>query len=1375
MWLYNNYLTVSEDFIPVFSEDVDNNKKDNWKFFIPHIYMRDVLDKLVRALERSHSKDKLSIWLTGAYGTGKTYAAFVIKHLLEDPLEEVENYLLKYEMVSPLWPRFKALRNKNPFLVVYRSSSGQITTNRRLMIELQEAIKEKLKAQGYKSAFGEGIMDCLITKLDDTRGILNWNNIFNQYRGRFRTVGSAEELIKRLHGGDMQLGEQVAEILEEEGQTLLDSPSDIKDWIRQVIEVNNLQGLVFIWDEFTEFFTNNVPVTPLQELAHSSADMPFYLFLITHRAIQQFTRIDDDTRRKLMERFHPCRLEMTPVTAYKLIGNVIEANSSLRDDWEAKRESLWNKVDAAVLHINMLGEPVKKEELKLLPPIHPFTAYILATISSLYSSSQRTFFRFLKEKEEGSFQWFVANFPQGNWYWLTPDYLWQYFFEKMKIEDVEAIADVLSHYNAVKEQLDVDQIRVFRVMMLLTALQQQIGDGHTHTLLKPRLSFTRLMFLGTALYDQVGEIADQLLSKNIMLGVRSGNDLEYMIPRVTIDQDKMRQYEQQAKANLTMEKMIERGKMDEGFASQLKELMLLQGAAELRHPVQLVSGKQLKYRRERAIQGKLNPYQIGIIFVVAEEDDHLIDTESIAVEITQIYPNYCIFISQRPFGSKKWSEWVESKAKSWYYLEMHDTNMKKYYDTRANNIVIEWLETVRISQIRAFFQGKQEELVGCQAITSYLFDLVGNVFPDGPEKINRTATLYTNPWGKAGAEIGLQIAASVHRPYKDVVDELDNRGLWENSDFVSDSSYPVVKMKRKVDCIFAEQNSVNINELWLTMQKPPYGLMPSPIGILLLSFLLKDYAMGYYYYDGFNSLALNPHKLAELVNGVLKGTGSFEAYAIRKMSTEGEEFCRMARDIFHLSPEQTAYPEEARKSMINAVIELGYPLWTINYYNKKGDPPSRGRNMLDAVRLLSNTLVYDRNELSDSEMKAIVDVVGSESYQIKKFINRGSMQQGMNGFWELHAPELQVLASGLGLEATEVMARLRLLLNEDVNMWDENRVKEKLPAIIKELDLIDAMNKLCQTNKKDLDTIRDYFRGTWFNSKLPLLCYKEGQPDGVVELIDYIYRLVNDSNQATIENRAEEIRIFKDQLLEAFQANTAVIKVLSERFAGQSISDEEAARLYKDLPNLSMASDDKVKENILYYLSQQVRQKKITLLQKEWEKHTKTSSPASWSEHSRVPIQWVLDGHAYHTFFTQYSRIKQLSENEIDEVIAYLRNHSSELSVLKDREHILGRFIEVTAGDYAGLIKQSNSMDIVRDYVYKAVGGKVYEWPRRLSEVTEKVRQWVHDNYHSSTYPKLIKMIENMSSNDMKGFIKDLVSKDALVGVRLLAAIQDNS
>ncbi len=39
------------------------------------------------------------------------------------------------------------------------------------------------------------------------------------------------------------------------------STRDLADWIKETIKINNLKAIVFIWDEFTEYFYNNTHVT----------------------------------------------------------------------------------------------------------------------------------------------------------------------------------------------------------------------------------------------------------------------------------------------------------------------------------------------------------------------------------------------------------------------------------------------------------------------------------------------------------------------------------------------------------------------------------------------------------------------------------------------------------------------------------------------------------------------------------------------------------------------------------------------------------------------------------------------------------------------------------------------------------------------------------------------------------------------------------------------------------------------------------------------------------------------------------------------------------------------------------------------------------
>lgn len=1368
MWRYTDYLTIREDFIPVFSEDVDKSHKGNWKSFIPHNHMRDMLTKLMVALERTNIADKLSLWVTGAYGTGKTFASFVIKHLMEDPLTEVEEYLQKHEILSDLWPRFKALRRNSRHLVIYRSASGHITSSRRLMIEVQQAIKDQLKSHGYTNPFSVSIMGKLVERLSDAGGVLSWERAFGKYRGRFRTIASAGEVLERLRAGDIRLGEQVASVLEEEGIILSDSPADTKAWIKETIACNDLQGIIFIWDEFTEFFANGVPVTPLQELAHATADMPFYLFLVTHRALNQFTRIDDDTRKRLLERFHNCQLEMAPVTAYKLIANVIEARSERWDEWEVKRDSLWNAVDVAALQINMLGHRVDKDDLRKLTPIHPFTAYLLAIISSLYSSSQRTLFQFLKKEEPGSFPWFVSNYPNDKWFWLTPDCLWQYFFENERIEATETVSDIVSHYHTARSSLTEEELRVFRIMLLLTALRRQTQG--VHELLKPSLSVIKRMFVGTEISSRVSDIADRLRERGIMLAVPSGNDFEYLVPTATIDHSKLAEYKQRAD-RLAFERMVEVGNSNGEFSTDLKEILSLQGAGKLRHPVRIVTAKDVKHRRDRIIQGVEKPYEVGVILVVAQEDEHLLDSEPIAVEISRAHPNYCILISQTSFGSKRWREWLDCRARSWYHQDMREGPTQKYYDVKGKSMVDDWVGALRIGRVRGFFRGKQEELAGCGAIGAYLEEVVASVYPDGPEKLSKIATLYTSAWGKAGAEIGLKVAQNIQRPYKDVVDELRNQGLWENSALTRLTDHPLTKMQKVTDDFFATHDYVSLKQLWETLQHPPYGLMPSPIGILLFGVLLRSYAQGYYHSDGVNSLPLNPNKLADLIHQVLKEVKLSEGHTIRRMSAEGEHFCRMVRDIFRLTAEQTAYPEEARKNMRSTIMTMGYPLWSLVYYVQKNRGSDVNQDMTRAVRALAGVLTYSREEIDDEQMKVAVDSVRAVQRDLSRILSKDAMMNGMKEFWRVCAPELIVLMGALRLDVSHVVGRLRALLQEDTYLWQEERVKERLPEVVSELDLLNALNGLCGVANQDLNDLRDYFRTNWFKSKLPLLCYKEGQTAEVAGLIDFLHVLIYRPGQGLKENRAEDIRQSSSQLAAVLREPTAIAGLLVQKLTGSRISEHEARELYTALPNLSSESEDGVKRAIVVALSQQARQRKIAEVQRTWQDITGFESPQRWSEEMKSPIQWVLEGQPHQTFFSRYTSLHQLTEKEMDEMLAYLKAHAADLAILREYRQVLERFVQVAAGDYADLVRRAGAIRL-QDHLYRTLHGNVYQWPSRLSEIQRAVRHWVDEIYVAAVYPQVVKAIESVSPDGIKRLIKRLAAEDALVGARLLAALK---
>jgi hypothetical protein len=257
-WVYADFLEVEKDLIDVYTEEEDRKNAAAWKSFIPHEAMRQLLETAIKALERGSAVNSKPLFVHGAYGTGKTYAAFVLKHLLEDDPGEVEQYFAKYQRIKDLWPRWRELRKKAPYLVVYRSSSDHVGNAFRLAFEIQSAVTQALEAAGYPGLTGETLHAEILERLTDTQTTFDWSKAFNKHRARFKDFGSPEEVLVELRrngsASSTSLAEAVARVMEEERFVVLDTPAKVKDWLREVIERNALGGIIFFMGRVHRLF-----------------------------------------------------------------------------------------------------------------------------------------------------------------------------------------------------------------------------------------------------------------------------------------------------------------------------------------------------------------------------------------------------------------------------------------------------------------------------------------------------------------------------------------------------------------------------------------------------------------------------------------------------------------------------------------------------------------------------------------------------------------------------------------------------------------------------------------------------------------------------------------------------------------------------------------------------------------------------------------------------------------------------------------------------------------------------------------------------------------------------------------------------------------
>ena len=103
---YSNFLEVSPSFESVVDIDADKRNVNLWREYI----VGDDMDKLVECLCESLGNEAVesrrSFWIHGSYGTGKSYAAIFVKHLMEDNASAVDSFLANSNRLSKYRNRF---------------------------------------------------------------------------------------------------------------------------------------------------------------------------------------------------------------------------------------------------------------------------------------------------------------------------------------------------------------------------------------------------------------------------------------------------------------------------------------------------------------------------------------------------------------------------------------------------------------------------------------------------------------------------------------------------------------------------------------------------------------------------------------------------------------------------------------------------------------------------------------------------------------------------------------------------------------------------------------------------------------------------------------------------------------------------------------------------------------------------------------------------------------------------------------------------------------------------------------------------------------------------------------------------------------------
>ncbi|MCD8020801.1 MAG: hypothetical protein LUF92_14860, partial [Clostridiales bacterium] len=156
---YRDYFDIDPEFFSAVNEKVITDNPDLWKKFFPHETFVRLVKNTVSVLER---KQKLSLWVEGAYGTGISHAVLTLKKLLDANEEDTREYFQKYGLDTDLYKRFQSVKMSGKILTVHRYGSATIHGDHNLVFAIQESIEKALADAGIENRGGNALKDATV-------------------------------------------------------------------------------------------------------------------------------------------------------------------------------------------------------------------------------------------------------------------------------------------------------------------------------------------------------------------------------------------------------------------------------------------------------------------------------------------------------------------------------------------------------------------------------------------------------------------------------------------------------------------------------------------------------------------------------------------------------------------------------------------------------------------------------------------------------------------------------------------------------------------------------------------------------------------------------------------------------------------------------------------------------------------------------------------------------------------------------------------------------------------------------------------------------------------------------------------------------------
>lgn len=513
---YSDIITIREG-KPAYN--IANEEGEQWKDFIANKQFNNILKTVIKSVRNTDVDAHRSFWISGTYGTGKSHAGAVIKHLLCDEIEQIRDYVdneYKESEYNLLRQEIYSLRENKRLFPVMLNGQSNISHREDLSLQLQRAITDALRKANIQITVKTDF-DNYVEHINKQPDI--WKLLIENSPQLAAIAPTVEKLKNKLINNDLSTFTKVIESQRNTGIDIRLSSNKLVDWFFEV--QNNLaekkeqygyDGLLIIWDEFTEIAASDIGssiLVALQEVDEyvMNKQNNSYFFYISHPSA--LNGLDNQEREKTKGRYHFMPYQMETVSAFKIMSRKFRlANDTDNTDYKYIADQFFQNNSCNSLLETFSPDSTQIEETKKdlynLFPIHPSTANLATYYAREAGSSSRSVFEFIGNND--AVREFLDNEKHyTNLDTITADYLWDYIQEVFNA-DVLKYGVVTERFNA--RHLEVENkgyeySAVFKGILLLNALNN-IAANDTVT---PTGRNIANMFAGTS----IGPMIDNIL------------------------------------------------------------------------------------------------------------------------------------------------------------------------------------------------------------------------------------------------------------------------------------------------------------------------------------------------------------------------------------------------------------------------------------------------------------------------------------------------------------------------------------------------------------------------------------------------------------------------------------------------------------------------------------------------------------------------------------------------------------------------------------------------------------------------------------------------------------------------------------------------